>query len=171
MRHYPREVPAAQTWPLRRVLVIMAAITCALSLLTAMAQAPLLEQIRALKEQLALSQSLPDPHWKMVGWYRGEDSWPTVASGGSQVDVRLPGNKLPWREAGPPNHHVDKVGSDQEVVNKELSPSQAGQDRTVLDILGGKRGGFFVDLAANDASHISNSVMLEQVQGPGLEQV
>ena len=31
--------------------------------------------------------------------------------------------KLPWREAGPPNHHVDKVDSDQEVVNKELSLS------------------------------------------------
>ena len=29
--------------------------------------------------------------------------------------------KPPWREAGPPNHHNDKVDSDQEVVNKELS--------------------------------------------------
>ena len=29
--------------------------------------------------------------------------------------------KLPWREAGPPNHHDDKVDSDQEVVNTELS--------------------------------------------------
>ena len=28
--------------------------------------------------------------------------------------------KLPWREAGPPNHHDDKVDSDQWVVNKEL---------------------------------------------------
>ena len=31
--------------------------------------------------------------------------------------------KLPWREAGPPNHHDDKVGSDQQVVKKELSLS------------------------------------------------
>jgi len=29
--------------------------------------------------------------------------------------------KLPWREAGPPNHHDDKVDSDQYVVNNELS--------------------------------------------------
>ena len=29
--------------------------------------------------------------------------------------------KLPWREAGPPNHHEDKVDSDQYVVTKELS--------------------------------------------------
>ena len=29
--------------------------------------------------------------------------------------------KLPWREAGPPNHDDDKVDSDQWVVNKELS--------------------------------------------------
>jgi len=41
-----------------------------------------------------------------------------------KVDVRLPGKrevKLQWREAGPPNHHDDKVDSDLEVVNKELS--------------------------------------------------
>jgi len=31
------------------------------------------------------------------------------------------GFKLPWREAGPPNYHDDKVDSDQEVVNTELS--------------------------------------------------
>jgi len=29
-----------------------------------------------------------------------------------KVDVRLPG-KLPWREAGPPNHQDDKVDSDE----------------------------------------------------------
>ena len=29
--------------------------------------------------------------------------------------------KLPWREAGPPDHHDDEVDSDQYVVNKELS--------------------------------------------------
>ena len=29
--------------------------------------------------------------------------------------------KLPWREAGPPNHHDDKVDSDQLVVKKGLS--------------------------------------------------
>ena len=30
------------------------------------------------------------------------------------------------REAGPPNHHDDKVDSDQQVVNKELSLSVSG---------------------------------------------
>ena len=29
--------------------------------------------------------------------------------------------KLPWREAGSPDHHDDLVYSDQKVVNKELS--------------------------------------------------
>jgi len=41
-----------------------------------------------------------------------------------KVDVRLPGKrefKLSWREDGPTNHHDDKVDSDQEVLNKELS--------------------------------------------------
>ena len=32
--------------------------------------------------------------------------------------------KVPWREAGPPNHHDDKVDSDQQAVNKELSLGQ-----------------------------------------------
>ena len=35
--------------------------------------------------------------------------------------------KLPWREAGPPNHHDGRVDSDQQVVNKELS-GRAGPD-------------------------------------------
>ena len=29
--------------------------------------------------------------------------------------------KLPWCEVGPPNHHDEKMGSDQYVVNKGLS--------------------------------------------------
>ena len=37
-----------------------------------------------------------------------------------KVDIRLPG-KLPWREASPPNHHDDRVDSDQKVINKEVS--------------------------------------------------
>jgi len=42
-----------------------------------------------------------------------------------KVDARLLGKgKLPWRETGPLNHHDDKVDSDQQVVNKELSLSR-----------------------------------------------
>ena len=33
--------------------------------------------------------------------------------------------KLPWREAGPPDHHDDTVDSDQKVVNKESLHSPA----------------------------------------------
>ena len=44
-------------------------------------------------------------------------------------------------------------------------PAQVGQDRTVSEIFDGKRGGFFVDLAANDASYLSNTLMLEQAFG------
>ena len=29
--------------------------------------------------------------------------------------------KLPWREAGPPNHHDDEVDPDQKLVNKAFS--------------------------------------------------
>ena len=50
-----------------------------------------------------------------------------LVSGTRKVDVKLLGKGIsnshgdPWREAGPPNHHDDKVDSDQQVVNKELS--------------------------------------------------
>mmetsp|Transcript_10506 Transcript_10506/g.20701 ORF Transcript_10506/g.20701 Transcript_10506/m.20701 type:complete len:312 (-) Transcript_10506:66-1001(-) len=47
----------------------------------------------------------------------------------------------------------------------EQWPSQVGQDRTIRDIFHGKRGGFFVDLAANDAVKYSNSLQLEQEYG------
>jgi hypothetical protein len=40
--------------------------------------------------------------------------------------------------------------------------SQVGQDKTVVDILGGRRNGYFVDLAANDAVSLSNTLTLEQ---------
>ena len=33
--------------------------------------------------------------------------------------------EIPLREAGPPNHHDDKVDSDQQVVNEELSLCQS----------------------------------------------
>ncbi|EKX34063.1 hypothetical protein GUITHDRAFT_44127, partial [Guillardia theta CCMP2712] len=43
--------------------------------------------------------------------------------------------------------------------------SQVGQDRTIVDIFGGKRGGYFIDLASNDAVALSNTLTLEQEYG------
>lgn len=43
--------------------------------------------------------------------------------------------------------------------------SQVGQDRTIADVFHQKRGGFFVDLAANDAVALSNTLTLEQMFG------
>ena len=54
------------------------------------------------------------------------------------------GFKLPWRDAGPPNHHDDKVDSDQQIVKKELSlcikPKtrafrDAGEDMALITLL------------------------------------
>jgi len=39
--------------------------------------------------------------------------------------------------------------------------SQAGQDEVIMSLLRGKTGGYFVDLAANDATHFSNTYVLE----------
>ncbi len=40
--------------------------------------------------------------------------------------------------------------------------AQVGQDRTVVQLLKGKRGGFFIDLAANEPIILSNSRTLER---------
>ena len=42
------------------------------------------------------------------------------------------GFKLSWREAGPPNHLDDKVDSDKQVVNEELSLSTLGRPCSVF---------------------------------------
>ena len=43
--------------------------------------------------------------------------------------------------------------------------SQAGQDRWVVEYFNHKRGGWFLDVGANDGIHISNSYYLETVLG------
>ena len=40
--------------------------------------------------------------------------------------------------------------------------SQVGQDKTIVEIFNGKRGGYFLDLASNDAWHFSNTLTLDQ---------
>lgn len=71
--------------------------------------------------------------------------------------------------------HVDGVGAWKRVMYfkgdsqwrrfTERWTSQVGQDRTIVDIFGGKRGGYYVDLAANDAVVYSNTLTLEQEFG------
>jgi hypothetical protein len=46
--------------------------------------------------------------------------------------------------------------------NPKQLHSQAGQDWTVATLLGCKYDGYFIDLAANDAMQISNTLMLER---------
>src|SRR4029453_1403725 len=43
--------------------------------------------------------------------------------------------------------------------------SQYGQDRVVLELLGGKRGGFFLDSGAADGVRASNTELLEKEFG------
>ena len=43
---------------------------------------------------------------------------------------------LPWRKAGPPNHHNDEVVSDQQVANKQLSLSLRRTSRVDSGISG-----------------------------------
>ena len=43
--------------------------------------------------------------------------------------------------------------------------SQLGQDKLVYELLGNLKGGYFVDLASNDATEISNSYALETFHG------
>ena len=50
--------------------------------------------------------------------------------------------KLPWREAGPPNHLNDKVDSDQYVVNEELSFYREQRDGSMGIFSGFKEGSY-----------------------------
>ena len=64
-------------------------------------------------------------------------------------------------------HSIDVFNGDQAHLREMLPPtidwfSQASQDRVVAALLGNKRNGFFVDLAANDATVLSNTFSLEQ---------
>lgn len=78
-------------------------------------------------------------------------------------------------EMPPQGQHVDGVGAWKKVMYfkgdtqwrkfTERWTSQVGQDRTIVDIFDGKRGGYFVDLAANDAVTYSNTLTLEQELG------
>ena len=54
------------------------------------------------------------------------------------------------------------VGDMRDVGMDSKWTSQLGQDRTVFHLFKGKTGGFFVDLAANDAVILSNTLTLEQ---------
>ena len=57
------------------------------------------------------------------------------------------------------------VGDMQGVGFKARWTSQVKQDKTVFHLFKGKRQGFFVDLAANDAVALSNTLTLEQEYG------
>lgn len=56
------------------------------------------------------------------------------------------------------------VGNDT-LASANASLAQEGQDLIVSGLLGNKTGGFFVDLAANDAIDISNTFVLERSFG------
>jgi hypothetical protein len=50
-------------------------------------------------------------------------------------------------------------------LRSSLWNSQVEQDQTVIEVFQGKREGYFVDLAANDAVFLSNTLSLEQKFG------
>lgn len=50
---------------------------------------------------------------------------------------------------------------DDTLQQQLLWSSQAGQDEVIMSLLRNKTGGYFVDLAANHATHLSNTYMLE----------
>ena len=64
--------------------------------------------------------------------------------------------KLPWREAGPLDHHDDTVESDQQVVNKELPLSSRLRDGGVGDGSHGERDGFSRKDTQTDLTCLSN---------------
>ena len=50
-------------------------------------------------------------------------------------------------------------------AKKDFYRSQLGQDKFVVDVLNGRRGGFFLDVGASDGISVSNTYALEKVFG------
>jgi hypothetical protein len=57
------------------------------------------------------------------------------------------------------------IGDTKDPIFGTEWPSQCGQDRTIYHLFKGKQDGYFVDLAANHAVLLSNTVELEQHHG------
>ena len=84
--------------------------------------------------------------------------------GALRLIVEVP-NLEPEPSAGTSGSWWRQVGVHSVPLAKETPgtwTSQSGQDRTVHRLLGERRGGFFVDLAANHAVLRSNSQALER---------
>ena len=57
------------------------------------------------------------------------------------------------------------LGGVPPVRHAMVSPAQYGQDLFVLEALGGRRGGFFLDFGASNGVRFSNTLLLEQSFG------
>jgi len=58
-------------------------------------------------------------------------------------------------------HSINVFVGDAKHLGGNGHKSQCGQDKLVMDLLDRKRNGYFLDLAANDATHLSNTHKLE----------
>lgn len=56
-------------------------------------------------------------------------------------------------------------GNATDGLSRKKWTSQKAQDKTIFHLFGNKTGGYFVDLASNDAFKLSNTWTLEQQQG------
>jgi len=72
------------------------------------------------------------------------------------VDKVGAGDRSEWKEV------LSYVGPHEEPGEPGQEHSQVGQDWLVASLLGCMRTGFFLDLAANDAVRLSNTLMLER---------
>lgn len=100
-----------------------------------------------------------------LGYYCASQRWLHTASADSQrqnaVTLSSPSVDNAVDEgSGWKSIHVF-YGSDKHLGGTRHK-SQCGQDRLVTGLLKGRRKGFFVDLAANDATELSNTFPLER---------
>lgn len=80
-----------------------------------------------------------------------------VELSGGTADVDDP------KPTSPTFRHVDIYSGPQTMIGKKGQlHSQVGQDWLVASLLGCKSSGYFLDLAANDAELLSNTLMLER---------
>ncbi len=85
---------------------------------------------------------------------------PSTVTGCEKTSLQIDENNQGWKS-------IDVFyGNTQEAENKmQKWYSQVKQDQVVIGLLRNKREGFFIDLAANNARHISNTYALESSFG------
>jgi Methyltransferase FkbM domain len=117
-----------------------------------------------------LGCSLGHFHGRYASESERDQTWTTRHSLSTTPAPPPPPSTSSTRQSKDGWHSIDVFYGRTDLLEVTLPPnqtwfSQASQDELVIALLGGKRNGYFIDLAANDAVDLSNTYALERHYG------